>query len=137
MSRTEQINLPEIQDSRTVDLVDLKFGFDGIMYGYVTDDPEDQVYTQRLVNQAIGEMTNGQKVPLLLEYKGIILPTLEAREFWASEENSKFTLADAFVMKSLPMKLIGNFYLNFNKPSKPTRIFSNRKEAISWLKSFI
>ncbi len=67
----------------------------------------------------------------------IIRPSLESREYWAEEDSSPYTLAEAFVMRWLPMKLIGNFYLNFNKPPRPKRIFTNRDEAAEWLKTFL
>jgi hypothetical protein len=55
---------------------------------------------------------------------------------WASDSkgNSR-TLADAIVIYSLPQRLIANFYLKVNKPPKPTKVFSNTVEALTWLKS--
>jgi hypothetical protein len=30
-------------------------------------------------------------------------------------------------------RIAGNFYIRFNKPPKPTRIFTNPEDAKSWL----
>ena len=126
-----------IKESRVVGIAEVNYGHDGIMYVNVVENQDDQVAAQKLVSTAIGEMTEGKKVPMLVEYQVVILPTLESREYWAQEESSPYTLAEAFVMRWLPMKLIGNFYLNFNKPPRPTRIFSDRDEAVEWLKTFL
>jgi len=125
------------KESRVVGIVELNYGLDGIMYANVVEEQDDQVAAQKLFSVAIGEMTGGQKVPVLIEYAIMILPSLESREYWAKEESSPFTSAEAFVMKQLPMRLIGNFYLNFNKPPRPTRVFSDRNKAIAWLKTFL
>lgn len=55
---------------------------------------------------------------------------------WASDPSgNKFTIADAFVIQSMAQKMIGNFYLTFHKPVKPTRLFNSLEEALNWLKS--
>lgn len=56
-----------------------------------------------------------------------------AREYL---QNNKFdALASAIVMKSLPQRIIFNFYLKFRNQSFPTKGFSNLTDAIEWLKS--
>jgi len=57
----------------------------------------------------------------------------EAREFVASAETSKIVMADAFVIRSLSLKILMNGYLKFNKPNRPTRFFNNEEPAIAWL----
>ena len=54
----------------------------------------------------------------------------------ASKAENKYTIADAIIVKSLSQRIIANFYLRFNKPVKPTKIFSDREEAAFWLMSF-
>ncbi len=43
--------------------------------------------------------------------------------------------AEAFVVKSLSTTLIANFYVKFNKPPNPTRVFSEMESAKKWLRS--
>jgi hypothetical protein len=57
----------------------------------------------------------------------------EVREFAASSTNNKHTIADAMVISSAAHRILTNFYLRFNKPSKPTKIFTERSKAITWL----
>jgi hypothetical protein len=60
----------------------------------------------------------------------------EARTFAAQSKNDGCT-ATAFIITSTANKLIGNFYINVNKPSTPTKIFSSEDKAIEWLDSFL
>jgi hypothetical protein len=57
----------------------------------------------------------------------------EVRQYTAGEERSRYSIADAFVISSIAMQIIGNFYLQFHKPVLPTRIFNNETAAINWL----
>ena len=56
---------------------------------------------------------------------------------WASDpEGNKRTIADAIVFNGLDQQLIADFYVKFNSPIKPTKLFSNLDEAVNWLLSF-
>jgi hypothetical protein len=72
----------------------------------------------------------------LFTFEDPIIPSKEARDFAASAERSKWGIAEAYVITNLPQRLVGNFYLNFNKPPLPTKMFENEKDAIQWLHSF-
>ena len=61
---------------------------------------------------------------------------VDARAFIASEEVMKHCSAVAMVSKTLGEKILANFYIKFNNPSKPTKFFSNKEEALNWLKQF-
>ncbi len=54
----------------------------------------------------------------------------------ASEVGSAHTIADAIVVKSLSQRIIANLYIKFNKPVRPTRVFSDAESAAFWLMSF-
>ncbi len=57
----------------------------------------------------------------------------EAREFAASANENKYTIADAILISSQAHSLVSNFYIKFNKPVKPTKVFTDRNKAIEWL----
>jgi len=59
----------------------------------------------------------------------------DVREWASSDKENKHTIADALVIKSMAQKIVGNFYMRFNKPYKPTRLFNDRETAIAWLLS--
>ena len=85
----------------------------------------------------IAELGGGKAYPNLVIVNHFFNASSEVREFAASEEGNKYTIADAFVVKHVAVKLIGNVYISFNKPQKPTRIFDDVAEAEKWLKTFL
>ncbi len=40
------------------------------------------------------------------------------------------------MISDLPQKIVGNFFLKFDKPARPTKIFTKEEEAVEWLKQF-
>lgn len=58
----------------------------------------------------------------------------EAREVVASREFVVKTKAKALIVDSLGHRIVGNFYLSVNKPYIKTKIFSDRSEALKWLR---
>jgi len=58
----------------------------------------------------------------------------EARELMTSSKVEKNRVASAFIIYSLSQKILGNFYLKVNKPNVPTKLFSDKEKAITWIK---
>ena len=52
-----------------------------------------------------------------------------------NEYIKKYRLADAFIVKSLSVRLIVNFYITVCKPSIPTKAFRDLEKAKVWLRS--
>ncbi len=63
--------------------------------------------------------------------------TSEARELAASKDFIEAAMAKALLINSIGNKIMGNFYLNVNKPYIKTKIFSDREKALLWLRSFL
>ena len=89
----------------------------------------------RLLNNAIGELSDFKESLVLMVPNNGTHFTAESRTFSASEEGLRYTIADAMIAKNLAQKLIVSFYLKLNKPPKPSKAFSNEEEAINWLLS--
>jgi hypothetical protein len=108
---------------------------DGIIQVNFGDDVELDAKETMEIIAASGELSGGKKALVLNVAGKNTSATSGAREESASAEGCRFTIADAFVTKSLAQKLLGNFYLNFHKPGVPTKIFNNEEEAVAWLKA--
>lgn len=89
----------------------------------------------REMNNAIGLLSGGKEVLVLIMAEEITQFNKGAMMFSASEEGLRFTKADALVVKSIAQKITANFYLLVNAPKKPSRIFNSESEAIEWLLS--
>ena len=89
-----------------------------------------------LVNE-LGKLFQNKKFPLLIVTEDYTLPTRDARHYIALAESDPYAAAEAYVVRSYAQKLVGNFFLNFNKPARPTRIFMDEIEARKWLHDFL
>lgn len=57
----------------------------------------------------------------------------EASRYFSKESKvANYTRAAAIVLNSLPIRLTASFFIKFQKPRFPTRIFDSREKAIEW-----
>jgi hypothetical protein len=86
--------------------------------------------------EAALSLTKGEKHLLLVDAQANVYISKETRVYSAqSKPNSP--LAMALVVNSTANRLIGNFYINFNKPKVPTKLFSTEEKALKWLEEFL
>jgi hypothetical protein len=86
---------------------------------------------------AIGELTKGIPHPILKIPGKYTTVDKETREHVAKGDGARFSVAEAFIIKSTAHKLIANFYIKVEKPQKPTRFFSAIPGAEEWLRTFM
>ncbi len=110
---------------------------DGIAQVSVIGNSEIDVQHVKLVVDTLEELGEGKKFPLLIVVGEYTLPTPEARAYIATHESDPYASAEAYVIRSLSQKLVGNVFLAFNKPARPTRIFNDEEKALEWLKTFL
>lgn len=85
------------------------------------------------VHSKIGELTDGKEMnQLFLACTGLNV-THETREWGVTEMASRYTKRSAIVCNTLAHRIIGNFIINVQRPSKPTKMFSTVKKASDWL----
>lgn len=82
---------------------------------------------------AIGQIGNGTELKVIIKVVSFNTISEEARVYAASKESHKFTKANAIVINSLATRIGANFFIRFNKPVKPTRVFNTVNDAILWL----
>jgi hypothetical protein len=109
---------------RPDNIIELRFenGFNG--------NAEDGRNMVKMFKQLTGEV----KPSLLVLYGEDNMFSKDAREYISSKEVSDVLKADAFVIKGLALRIMGNGYLKINKPKRPTRLFNSKDEALNWLK---
>lgn len=84
-------------------------------------------------NEATQKLTNGVYHCAFIKALGNIDISSEARKYGSNPDIQKNLIAQAMLVNSLATRIAGNFYIRFNKPPKPTRIFTNADDAMSWL----
>ena len=89
----------------------------------------EKVVTDRLKYQ-------GEKVlPVFCDTRGIKDTDKSARDFLA-KEGSLMTTAVAFLVNPPISKAITDFYIRTNKPITPTKIFTEKYEALKFLRTY-
>lgn len=86
---------------------------------------------------AAGKLGGGKKHPILIVAGKYAMADKETREFAASEAGNRYTIAGAFVIRSLAQWILGNAYIKVNKPLTPTALFYTEEDAVKWLKTFL
>ena len=103
--------------------------------GPITLDIAKELVEKRL------DFSKGKKFPVLVSDKGSGISSLDrdAREFIGAGKATEGISASAFYTDSTFNKYIVNFFLRVStKQTKfPTKIFSDKKEAIIWLENFV
>jgi hypothetical protein len=128
---------PLILKERILTEAVIRYRTDGIIHitynkGTVLDVP----LQEHMVDIFI-ELTEGKKVPMLFDAMDGVTITREARDNATKLEPKAPSLATAVIADNLAYRMIANFYLRFNKPRLPYRVFSDKDKALLWLKSFI
>ena len=115
----------------------VKLRSDGILHSHTSSAIDFDVESLKQFNVVMAKMLNNQKAPLLITLDEFAIPPDDTRDFWAKQESCPLALADAYVAVNLGHKIIGSAYLKFNKPGRPTKIFTNKEDAVEWLKTFL
>lgn len=81
------------------------------------------------------EVTNNTPRFVIMDGTNITNVSKEARDYFASEDATDGIIAGAFLVDSPLTRILGNFFLKISKPDRPSRLFTNKKDAIEWLSS--
>jgi hypothetical protein len=107
---------------------------DDIIHASLKEDFEDvDLEAMKKFTEVIKEFGGGKKLKVIIEIASFNTMTEEAKNYSASEESQLYTKANAIVINSFAAKLSANFFIKFNKPARPTRIFNTVDEAVEWL----
>ena len=108
-----------------------------IVYMKILDGAEIELENAIQNQEAVKQLTNDEKHLLVVDARSIdVYVSKEARAFSAERKASDPCIAKAFIVNSTANRLIGNFYINFNKPNVPTKLFSTVEKAVEWLNTF-
>lgn len=108
---------------------------DGILVVQIKEGIEVDILGVKENFEATFRMTESTRCLTLIDARCIFTSTQEARDYTAMHA-SHYRIAHAALINSLANRIVGNFYINFNKPCVPTKLFTSNNEAIKWLNTF-
>ncbi len=114
----------------------IKLRSDGILHSHTSSAIDFDIESLKKFNLVMGKMLSYKKAPLLITLDEFAIPPVETRYFW-KKKSCPYALADAYVAVNLGHKIIVSVYLKFNKPGRPTKIFTSQDNAVEWLGSFL
>lgn len=132
----------KLVDANKKNVIELPFAIvklraDGIIHMHFKEDVDVTLEELMQVNAAVKQLGGDKKYPNLITMGKYTSITREAREYMTTEECNCQTLADAFVLVSFHQRLLASYFLRFNKPSNPIRLFVDEASAVTWLTTFI
>lgn len=81
-------------------------------------------------------LSQGRPFTALLDIRQLKSQEREAREFYSQPGHTPGLVAIAILIGSPMSRVIGNFFMGFNKSDIPARLFTSEPEAIAWLQEF-
>ena len=75
----------------------------------------------------------GKKCYLVVKTEPGTRLTQEARDYASSEEFDKICYADAILRADYNHEMAANFFIRFNRPGRPVRLFPDQEHALAWI----
>ena len=107
---------------------------DGYIYTRVKPGSEIQLQDAKDNTAAVIKVSGDSNFPILVDLREIKSISKEARDHFSMRGRKPHVTAIAMLVKSPVSRIIGNFFLGLNRPTVPTRLFNQEKEAILWMK---
>lgn len=109
-------------------------GADGIVR--IVNPPGERLGVDE-INRYVAEqrrLGGGRKVPVLIDGRGVVSMTKEARQIGAGPDYAAITARMAIVVGGPVSAIIGTFFFRVARPSFPVRLFSDLDAALAWLR---
>ena len=72
--------------------------------------------------------------PMIVDVRKIQSISRDARDYFAMRNRKPGVSAIAMIIDSEVSKMIVNLYLQFSKPTVPTKLFTSEEKAVEWLR---
>ena len=110
---------------------------DGIVHTQVQEGADISFDDAKINTQDVIALTAGKPRPLLVDTRLIASISKAARDHFSMRERKPNVNSIAILIQSPLSRIIGNFFMGLNKPTVPTKLFTDQRTAIAWLKTFL
>lgn len=114
----------------------ITLGEDGIVRIRVLLGTRETIATAQENSAAFRDLCGKKQHPVLIDMAGALWAPQEVRRFYSDMSLSSPVAAAALIVPNPVSRVIGSFYLGFNKPRHPVKLFTSETPAIEWLKNF-
>ena len=92
------------------------------------------------VTTAMIKLAQAKPRPALVHMEFLKIITKEARKHFADtiavKDNGSVN-AVALIVKTPVSRVLGSFFLRFNRPENPLKLFTSESEALKWLRGYL
>jgi hypothetical protein len=107
---------------------------DGIIYMRYRVKEMDLAAARKTVHKRM-EVFGGPH-PVIVDIGALKIVPREVRQYLSSAEAQQNLSAAAMISGSLVTRTMFDFFVNFNKPMIPLKMFSNPKDALAWVQQY-
>lgn len=86
---------------------------------------------------ATAHLSQGRRLPVLVDSRGIKSQSKQARDLFGSEEAAAVCASVALLVGTPVSRVIGNFFLRRMSQPIPTQLFTEEASAIQWLRTHV
>ncbi|RYD78222.1 MAG: hypothetical protein EOP53_11580 [Sphingobacteriales bacterium] len=106
---------------------------DNILHGLIYTEHMTLEDARKMVDSRLKAL-DGKTYPTFIDISRLKSITKEARDYLAEGKAIENLSATAFYANSAVSNLVASFFLSYSKPNLPTKVFSDKNEALLWLK---
>ncbi len=133
-------NFPFATPGNVIDRAALSFAHfelcsNGILVVRLDDDLFFELHHAKEYVETVRRMGGGKPIRILMIAGSHSSADHESRKFLALPEHAKYVSHSAPVINSTAQRLVGNFFLKFNRPTTITRLFTDPQAAWNWLET--
>lgn len=99
----------------------------------------DSIITLEIAKQMVKqrlEVMGGIIRPVFVDMRGMMSINAEARKYLAGREAIKYVSAGAIYLDNYLHYLTGTVFLKIDRPSIPSKLFTDKEKALRWLEPF-
>ena len=85
------------------------------------------------LHDAIKENKKADRCYMIISTEPGARMTQEARDYASSEAFDEIALADAIIRADYSHEMAANFFIRFNRPQRPVRLFPDMAHALTWI----
>jgi hypothetical protein len=108
---------------------------DGLLYVKFKRKEIDVALAKEIIDQRLS-FVDGQTFPIIVDGSEVKELTKPAREALSSDRANQYTVALAVIVRNPVTRTIANFFLKFQQPRYPFRLFTDLEDAREWLKKY-
>lgn len=105
-----------------------------IVYVRMKEDSDVTIQSMKEQYKAQAQLVKDEEYAVLVDGTNNVNVPPATREFMAKHSPANRKATAIITNQNLATLLIANFYVRFNRPAVPTRLFKNETVAVHWLK---